>query len=388
MTDRRRWLLAAFCFVAGDAMAMQSRGALLARFEADFGVSESLLGLVAPAGTVGFVAAIVLLGLLAGRLDVRLTMVVGAGAMVAFLFAIAVAPVYWLFLLALLAQGAAAGVFRAVDRPLLSHLYPERLGRVFVLYGLAWALGAVTGPVLVSVVLQVAGWEIVYVLLGLLFVPIVLAVWRAETPTEWDEEPLEVDALRSLLAKPEIRGTIAGMALVGSIEGAIFTWLPYYAGTFLEPTLAPLALSAYLLAYVPGRYAYAKAIDSVSYLRLSVVTAGLAIPLLAGVAWTRSSAGLLLAAFGAGLAISALFPLLSAYGVEVAPAYSGPVSALATAGTYGGIATVPVVMGVVAERWSIALAMWLPVVLAAGLTVVVWRLRAFPVDGRKKATGS
>ncbi|RQG94466.1 MFS transporter [Natrarchaeobius chitinivorans] len=381
MTRRRLWLGAAFCFVAGDAMAMQARGALLSSFEATFGVSESLLGLVAPAGTVGFVAAILIVGLVAGRLDARHVLVVGAAAMVASLFLIAVAPVYSLFLLALLAQGAAAGVFRAMDRPLLSHLYPERLGRIFVLYALAWAVGAVTAPALASGVLLVADWRLTYVLIGLLLVPVVVAVWTLESPTEWDERRLERESLTRLLSNPLMGGTLLGMALVGGIEGTIFTWLPYYAGTFFDRTTANLALSVYLLAYVPGRYAYAKLIESTSYLRLSALTTALAIPsIVLAVGWT--GVGMLVAVFCLGLLLSSLFPLLSAYGVELAPEYSGPVSALATAATYAGMATVPAVVGVVAELTDIGTAMWIPAALTVVLFAVVltmWR-RDGPVE--------
>ncbi|WP_200840395.1 MFS transporter [Natrialba sp. INN-245] len=370
MRRRRLWLGITFCFVAGDAMAMQIRGALLPNFESAFGVSESLLGLVAPAGTVGFVVAIVLVGLIAGRLDARHILVLGSAAMALSLLAVAIAPAYTVFLLALLVQGAAAGVFRAIDRPLLSHLYPERIGRVFALYGLAWAVGAVSGPVIASAVLLVADWRATYVLLGLSILPIVAAVWALETPSEWDERRLERETLVRLLSKPGIPGTMVGLAIVGGIEGTLFTWLPYYAGTFLDRTTANLALSVFLLAYVPGRYAYSRLIESVAYLRLLTVTTGLAVPVLAVVVGWRH-VGMLAAVFCAGMLLSALFPVLSAYGVELAPEYSGPVSALTTAATYGGIAIVPAVVGVVAEATNIGVAMWIPALLTVALFVVV-----------------
>ncbi|RQH02048.1 MFS transporter [Natrarchaeobius oligotrophus] len=364
-------------------MAMQSRGALLSSFEGTFGVSESLLGLVAPAGTVGFVVAILAVGMLAGRLDVRHVLVAGAATMALSLFAIAVAPVYALFLFALLVQGAAAGVFRAMDRPLLSHLYPDRRGRIFVLYALAWAVGAVVGPVVASAVLLVADWRAMYVFLALSIVPVIVAVLSLEPPS-WDERPLEREALAPLLSSSGVRTTLLALALAGGIEGTIFTWLPYYAGTFLDRTTANLALSAFLLAYIPGRYAYAKLVDSVSYLRLSLVTTALSIPAFAlAIGWT--SVGMLAAIFCAGLLISSLFPLLSAYGVEIVPEYSGPMSALTTGAAYAGTAFVPFVVGVVAELTSIGVAMWIPVGLAVVLLVVI---RAMPAsaDSAERAT--
>ncbi|MCU4740988.1 MFS transporter [Natronoglomus mannanivorans] len=367
MTKRKLWLGAAFLFVAGDGMAMQSRGALLSSFEATFGVSESLLGLVAPAGTLGFVLAIVIVGLAAGRLNVRITLLLGAIAMAVTMLAIVVAPLYTVFLLALLAQGAAAGVFRGLDRPVLSHIYPDRLGRIFVLYALAWSIGAVSGPLLVSAVLRFTEWQVTYVLLAVWFLPVIAILLTLDAPTGWDETELDRSALKGLLEKPAIRGALLGMALVGGIEGAIFTWLPYYAGTFLERDLANASLSVFLLAYVPGRYIYSRLVETGAYLSISLVTAGLAIPTIAIALSGAVGRWMLVAIFATGVLLSSLFPMLSAYGVEAAPSYSGPVSALTTAATYLGIATVPTVMGVVAELYSIQDAMWIPV----GLTVVL-----------------
>lgn len=379
MTKRKLWLGAAFLFVAGDGMAMQSRGALLSSFEGTFGVSESLLGLVAPAGTLGFVLAIVAVGLAAGRLNVRTTLLLGVVAMVLTMFALVVAPLYSVFLLALLAQGAAAGVFRGLDRPVLSHIYPDRLGRIFVLYALAWSIGAVSGPLLVSGVLWIAErspaiaalpsdeWRLTYLLLALWFLPVIAILWKLDAPTSWDETELDWTALKGLLEKPAIRGALLGMALVGGIEGAMFTWLPYYAGTFLERDLANASLSIFLVAYVPGRYVYSRLVETGAYLGISLVTAGLAIPTIALALSGTVGRWMLVAIFATGVLLSSLFPMLSAYGVEAAPAYSGPVSALTTAATYLGIATVPTVMGVVADVRTIQDAMWIPI----GLTVVL-----------------
>ncbi|RQG87127.1 MFS transporter [Natrarchaeobius halalkaliphilus] len=355
-------------------MALQSRGALLSSFEGTFGVSESLLGLVAPAGTVGFVVAILAVGMLAGRLDVRHVLVFGAVAMAISLFAISVAPAYSLFLFALLVQGSAAGVFRAMDRPLLSHLYPDRRGRIFVLYALAWAVGAVVGPVLASAVLLVADWRAVYVILAVSIVPVVVLVLSLEVPS-WNEQPLERDAIGPLLSSSGVRTTLLALALAGGIEGTVFTWLPYYAGTFLDRTTANLALSAFLLAYIPGRYAYAKLVDSISYLRLSLVTTGLSIPAFA-IALGWPSVGMLVAVFCAGAFISSLFPLLSAYGVDIVPEYSGPMSALTTGATYAGTAFVPVVVGIAAELTSIRIAMWIPIGLTVVLFGLIWSMPA------------
>lgn len=250
---------------------------------------------------------------------------------------------------------------------MLSHIYPERLGRIFVLYALAWSIGAVSGPLLVSGVLRFAEWQLTYVLLALWFLSIIPILWTIDAPMSWNETELDVAALRRLLEKPAIRGALVAMALVGGIEGAIFTWLPYYAGAFLDRGLANASLSIFLLAYVPGRYLYSRLVETGAYLRISLVTGVLAIPAIALALSGTAGIWMLGAVFATGILLSSLFPMLSAYGVEAAPSYSGPVSALTTAATYLGIATVPIVMGVVAEVSDIQRAMWIPI----GLTVVL-----------------
>jgi fucose permease len=163
------------------------------------------------------------------------------------------------------------------------------------------------------------------------------------------------------------------------IEGAVFTWLPYYAGTFFERDLANATLSVYLLAYVPGRVEYTALVDCLSYLTLLAGIGTLSVPALAVALVGTTGIGVLVGTFAAGLLVSGFFPVLSAYGVDAAPDYSGPVNAT-TGATYVGLAVVPVVMGVIAERASIERAMWVPVGLAVALAVLLLALRATTVS--------
>lgn len=253
MQSRRLWLAAVFLFVFGDALTLQTRGALLASFQDTFGVSERLLGLVAPAGTVGFVAAVLAVGFLAGRIDLDRGLALGVGLTAACLLFMSGAPVYWLFLLFMLGQGTATGVVRGLDRPILSHLYPSQRGRVFTLHALAWALGAVAGPLFVNRVLAVTDWRATYALLSVFFLPLAILLWRLDLPTGASEErDLSLPALRRLVRRPVIVGMGVAMLLAGSIEGIVFTWLPYYGMEFLARERANLLLSTFLLAYVPA----------------------------------------------------------------------------------------------------------------------------------------
>lgn len=381
MNRARIWTAAIFLFVFGDAVAMQARGPILASLEESFSVSEAALGLIAPAGTAGFAITVVATGVLAGRLRMQRTLLVGViGASVA-LVLMAGAPIHALFLVALFVQGGAAGVFRGLDRVVLSHLHPARRGRIFTAYALIWAIGAVLGPQLVSAVLAVAGWRAVFLVTACCFVPVVAVAGRIDLPTMDAERSVSRDALRTLLRRPAVVGACTGMLLVGAVEGILFTWLAYYASGFYGTATANLLLSTYLLAYVPARAGYTIAVERVPYLTLLFAATIPAVPALA-IAFSGITGPLLfLAVFVAGAGLSSGFPAMSAYAVEAAPEYSGPLTALTAGATHAGIAIAPAVVGLLAELYGIQRALWLAVGLATALSVTIvstWRWTGTP----------
>lgn len=370
MNSRRLWLVAIFVFAFGDGLVLQTRGPLLASFQSTFGVSEGLLGLVAPAGTVGFVIAVIATGFVAGRLDFGRTLRIGIGATAVALALMGGAPLYWVFLLVLVGQGTATGVVRALDRAVLSHLYPAQRGRMFTLHSLVWALGAVSGPLFVTAVLSATSWRATYALLAAFFLPVVALLFRLELPSDaTDERELSRAALVRLLRRPEIRGMAVAMTFVGFIEGIVFTWLPYYATEFVSRELSNVLLSIYLLAYLPGRTLYTWLSERIGYLNVALALSVGAVPAFS-VAFSGVGGRTLFAAvFVAGFFSSGFFPLISAFGVDSAPEYSGPVNAIATAGTYAGIAIGPAGVGVLAEYTSIRVGM-IAVAVVTGLLLV------------------
>ncbi len=372
MKSRTRWTLAILVFVAVDAVSLQIRGALLPSIGEAFAVSEGALGLVAPAGTVGFLIAVLAVGMVAGRVPMRPALVGGVACGALFLGGMAIAPSYWLLLSLLFVHGAALGVFRGLDRVLLSHLYPDRRGSAFNLHSLAWAVGAVSGPALVALLLPRVDWQVVFALVALGFLPVLVLLRGLSVPEGVrNEQPLSLSSVPDLLRKRSIFGMSLALLFVGGIEGTVFTWLPFYASTSLPPATAALALSAYLLAYIPGRIAYTTLADRIAYRPLLLVISTLAVPASYLAFVVAEGPSLLVSVFVLGLFVSGLFPTLSAVGVDAVPEYSGPASAISTAATYIGIAVVPPIVGLVAERESIAVAMGIPVALLGAVTLVV-----------------
>jgi MFS family permease len=379
MKARTRWTVVVFSFVACHGVVSQTRGPLLASFEQSFGLSAGLLGAVAPAATVGLFLSVLLVGMNAGRLRVRTALLTGVGLTLVSLVSLAVVGSYWVLVGSFLLQGLGIGVVRALDRPLLGHLYPDGRGRVFNLYALTWAVGATIGPLFVNWVLSVTDWRMTFLFLVLPLVPVLVVLWRTTPPREMhNEQQLSLSATRSLLSRPAVLGMAAALVLSGSIEGTMFAWFAYYAGEFVSRARANVLLSGFLVAYVPGRLLYSYLCDRLPPLTIVLGLAAVGVPVSALAFTARTWPTLAAGALTLGFVVAGFFPTLSAFGIDSAAEYSGPVNAIATGANYVGITAAPLAVGLVAQRFDIVDGMGLLVPTMAGLVVVValtrWRV--------------
>ena len=373
-----------FLAVAVTGIALQARGALVPSFQTVFRVSESELGLLTPLGTIGFVGPLLVLSVLAGRIDIKRALVFGLVLTAGGLALIGLAPNYGALLGFIAIQSAALGVVRALDRPILSHLHPDSRGRVFNLQTMTWAVGATLGPFLVTWTLAIGSWRLIYYLLGLAFLPIALSAWRLEFPADVvSEQSFSRADIRPLVTRPTIVAMCLGLVLVGGIESTFFSWYAYYATGFLPRSDANLALSVYLLGYVPGRFGFSLLADRISPPDVVLVAATLLVGLLAVLfgAGGLDRLAFFAVTFAVGVFVSGFFPLLLTWGIEVAPTYTGPVNAVAMVSTQAGFLTVPATVGILADAYSIESAMLVQVALAALLVCLLGGRRLLGLSG-------
>ncbi len=356
---------------------MQLRGALLPNFQSTFGVSESLLGLVAPMGTLGFTLTVLLAGLAAGHLPVKRFMIVGVVIVTAGTFLMGFSPVYSALLLFLVLRGLGTGLFRGLDRPLLNHLYPGKFGSIYNLHAAAWALGAASGPFVANLILGLTdNWRTVYFFYGILFVPLSLYLFTRELDTsEFEEIQLSWEKLKRISRRTEILGMFAGIILNVGIEAIFFTWLPFYLSGIFSHGFGNTALSFFLLAYVPGRLISSWLAEKTD-LSFLVLMNALFITALLTLAFFFTS-GYLSVAFIllSGFSLSSNFPTLLSLGTKTSPNLSGPINAMAMTCSALALSVFPPVFGLITDYFSISVAMKLTVVLALGLVSVLVVLR-------------
>ncbi|WP_336034829.1 MFS transporter [Halobacterium yunchengense] len=140
---------------------------LVAPLQADFLASDAAVGLVATLAWLGSALPRLPTGWLLTRVD-RHHVVLGAGGLLAVAsFGITLAPSIEFVMAGALLVGVASGAYFVAANPLVSELFPERVGRVIGVHGTASQLAAAVAPVLVGrVLLSVYTWRAPFYLLS------------------------------------------------------------------------------------------------------------------------------------------------------------------------------------------------------------------------------
>jgi len=381
--SRRAWTVVLFAFVAIDGAIIQARGALVPVFKDVFPVTESQLGLVTPVGTVGFVLAMLIFGTASGRIDIKRFLVISVAATIGSVLLLGLSPTYLLLLVFFGIRSFSTGIFRSLDRSVLSHLYPNSRARVMSLHTMVWAIGATLGPLVVTVVMWEFSWRVTYLVLAIALVPILVALWQLDRPESLEEErSLELDDVKVLLREPPIYGMAIALVFVGSMESVFFNWLPYYAEGLFSENIANLTLSIYLAAYVPGRLTFSYLAERYRFTDVLVGVGVVLVITMYAALVLASGPGLLALIFVIGFFISGLFPTLISMGIESKPSFTGPVNVVANVSAQTGFFIAPATVGVIAEATTIGTAMLLQIGLAIALVVIVIGLKLGPLAGQ------
>lgn len=375
-TPRRRWLVIVLGFIFLEGITAQLLGPLLPALRRQFDVSASLGGLAGTLNTVGFMLAVLVTGALFAAVDRKRGAVLGVAAVLTALVVVTTATVYVVFLAGIGLRALGTGVFRGIDKPVLSHLFPEHREALLNVYELTWAVGAATAPLVATAALTYATWHTAYVAVLLLTVPLVAAVVVTPLPAgSIDERSFPLSESRALLNRPPVRWTTLGLLLSGGIEGSVFVWLPTYLQQFVSVSTANLAFSAFFLTYIPARLFHTVSVDHFGELPL-LLGSGLGTTVLLLYGATGTGVGAVTAMSVLGFFLAGLFPLLSAYAIDSVPERSGPVNALTLGASFTGSSLTVFVVGVLVDAFSITVGIqFLGLYAVALLGVLSWMYR-------------
>ncbi len=354
-------------------------------FKQEFGVSYTLLGVIAGAFSLATVLGQIPMGFLVDRIGGRNLLVAGLLLQGSAAAAMALADSYWMLVLLSGLAGLANTVFHPADFSILSASIPHaRLGRAFSAHSLSGNLGAAMTPPVVIALTTLWNWRVAVAAAALLSLSTAaLIAWQRHALVEERPEADRTTAMTSIAEGVTLlRSTPILIAFLFYLAGGIGVTAIQTQGVAAiavlhDSTLAAASgvLTGFLIGSAGGIFVAAFLLDRTGRPNAIVVGA-----LLCG-------AALMLLVGSLPLSIVAITALLTATGVctgivqptrDLMVRHLTPVGSsgkvfgfLSTAYSIGGVAT-PVIFGWILDHAGAHWMFWLiaAFMLAAILTVV------------------
>lgn len=290
---------------------------------ADFEVTAASLGIVASAAWLGSATPRLPTGYLLTRFD-RHHVIAATGALLVAtsLFTSLAQSVTHLTAGAFL-MGLSSGIYFIAANPLVSELFPERVGTAIGVHGMSGQVAAVGAPLVLGVILFVGDWRTTFVLIAVVAaVSTIALVWAARRATLPDAGRDD----RSLIAAGKAQWPIivTGIAFVGA-TGFLWNGLFNLYGDYLEITkgidasTGRLLLSLMFAAGVPAFFLTGRLADRIPNVPLLI---GIVVTFSASVVVLTFVDGLLaiaLVSLVIGYVIHSLFPAIDTYMLSSLP---------------------------------------------------------------------
>ncbi|WP_281244174.1 MFS transporter [Halogranum rubrum] len=318
---------------------------LLTKFMSVFSIGEATAGLIVTLVWIGSAALRVPTGWLLTRVA-RHKVVLGTGAVLtaAAAFTAGANSVPMLAVGALL-MGLASGAYLVAANPLVSELYPERVGRAVGIHGSASQVAAVVAAPFVTVALFY-NWRVVFVAIGIAAAVVTAFLYVTTRRTDL---PDAGNADRDLVgsARQQWRVILLGIVILGFTgfvwQGLFNFYELYMLQKDLGRTTAKNLLTVVFAAGVPAFFFSGRLADRLPHIPYLICIVGTFVACL--VALTRVNAVLPVVAITAvlGYVIHSLFPALDTYLLDTLPdenrasayaVYSGGMMVLQATGSF------------------------------------------------------
>lgn len=375
------FVLAALLIEHVDELVDGATGAAWPFFRQDFGLSYVQVGLLMtiPAVLANLIEP--LLGLWADMGRRRHIILFGGVCFAVSLALVAGASGFWPLLLAQILFYPASGAFVALTQAAWMDAEPQSREQNMALWTLSGSLGNVIGPLLVGVMVALGfGWRPVFIVLAVLSVLALLMMWRTKALENIQHaQPEEQTSFRESLqgAWQELRRgeVIEALVLLESSDLMLDIFRAFLALYFVDAVGASATQAGLAIAVLTGVgllgdiliVPVLKKVSGVAFVRWSaLVVAALFVGMLL-TSWVI----LKLVLIGLiGLFTAGWYAVLKARLYELMPERSGTVITISSITGFFW-AGVPALLGVLADQFGVANALW---ALLLGPMLLVWRL--------------
>lgn len=290
---------------------------LLDPFIRVFDVGEATVGLVATLAWLGSAAPRLPTGYLLTRVP-RHRVVLGTGILLAgSSFFTAAANSIWQVGAGAFVIGTSSGVYFIAANPLVSELFPDRVGRVIGIHGTASQIAAVVAPLSVGAIIATYDWRLIFVLLGVIALGGTVALyWTAKRATLPDVGRENRHLLRSVRNQwPIILTAVAVIGAAGFVWNGFFNfYVRYLTTTKAVPFgLAQTMLTLIFAAGVPAFFYTGRLADRVPQVTLMLSILGSFVLALLAITVVEGIVAIGIVSVVMGYIIHSMFPAIDTY---------------------------------------------------------------------------
>nr|WP_208288538.1 MFS transporter [Halobacterium sp. R2-5] len=297
---------------------------LVAPLQADFVTSDAAVGLVATLAWLGSALPRLPTGWLLTRVD-RHHVVLGTGALLAVSSAgMTFAPTIEFVMLGAFLVGLASGAYFVAANPLISELFPERVGRVVGVHGTASQLAAAVAPVLVGrVLLEAFSWRAPFYLLSAAAVVVTGVIYvlagRTDLPSAGSSDRNLLGAIRR-----QYRVVLLGVVVVG-VAGLVWNgffnfYIKYLTETKqIAPATAETLLTVVFAAGVPAFWYTGRLADRFRHVPLMLAVLGGFVATLLALTFVDGLVAVAAVSVVLGYAVHSLFPAIDTFLLDSLP---------------------------------------------------------------------
>jgi predicted MFS family arabinose efflux permease len=296
---------------------------LLDHFITVFGVGEATVGLVATLAWFGSAAPRLPTGYLLTKVP-RHHVVLGTGLLLAGASGFtAVANSIWQVGIGAFVIGTASGAYFIAANPLVSELFPDRVGRVIGLHGTASQIAAVVAPLTVGALIAAYSWRAIFVLLAAVALLGTAALWIAARRTQLPDHGRRNRHLRRSVRNqwPIIVTGVAVIGVAGFVWNGFFNFYVRYLTTTkaVSPGVAQTLLTLMFAAGVPAFFYAGRLADRVPYVPLMLSILVAFFTSLFAFTLVEGLVAIAVVTVAMGLIIHSMFPTIDTYLLDSLP---------------------------------------------------------------------
>ena len=296
---------------------------LLDPFMRAFGVGEATVGLVATLAWLGSALSRLPTGYLLTRIR-RQTAVLATGLVLAVAsIGTSFSQTIWHVGIGAFVIGLASGMYFISAGPLISELYPDRVGRVIGIHGMAAQLAAVVAPLSIGAVLVLGDWRIVFAGLGVTAVLVSAVLYRSAERADMPAVGRGERHLRESVANqwPIILTGVAVVGATGFAWNGFFNFFVRYLTTTkgIEFGVAQTLLTTLFAAGVPAFFLTGRIADRVPHVPLLLAILGSFLLTLLAMTIAEGLLAVSLVSVLMGYVIHSLFPAIDTYLLDSLP---------------------------------------------------------------------